>query len=61
MSSSHARILSANLLNEARFGYSRFYNSLGAISQGSVNIFKQLNLLNLVPGPPVTRVFRASL
>ena len=50
----NTRILSANLLNEARFGYSRFYNSLGAISQGSVNIVKQLNLPNLVPGPPVT-------
>src|SRR5579864_3714012 len=41
---SNTRILSANLLNEARFGYSRFYNSLGAISQGSVNIVSQLSL-----------------
>jgi hypothetical protein len=51
---SNTRILSANVLNEARFGYSRFYNSLGAISQGSVNIVDQLKLPNLVPGPPVT-------
>jgi hypothetical protein len=51
---SNTRILSANLLNEARFGYSRFYNSLGAISQGSVNVVSQLGLPNLVPGPPVT-------
>src|SRR5579872_911155 len=51
---SNTRILSANLLNEARFGYSRFYNSLGATAQGSVNIVDQLKLPNLVPGPPVT-------
>src|SRR5579871_2638958 len=51
---SNTRILSANVLNEARFGYSRFYNSLGAISQGSVNIVDQLKLPNLLPGPPVT-------
>jgi carboxypeptidase family protein len=50
----NTRILSANVLNEARFGYSRFYNSLGAISQGSVNIVDQLKLPNLLPGPPVT-------
>ena len=51
---SNTRILSANLLNEARFGYSRFYNSLGAIAQGSENIVNELSLPNLVPGPPVT-------
>lgn len=51
---SNTRILSANLLNEARFGYSRFYNSLGASAQGSVNIVDQLKLPNLPPGPPVT-------
>lgn len=50
----NTRILSPNVLNEARFGYSRFYNSLGAISQGSVNIVDQLKLPNLPPGPPVT-------
>ena len=51
---SNTRILSANVLNEARFGYSRFYNALGATSQGSANIVADLNLPNLVPGPPVT-------
>jgi hypothetical protein len=51
---SNTRILSPNLLNEARFGYSRFYNSLGAISQGTVNIVSQLNFPNLPAGPPVT-------
>src|SRR6516164_9455173 len=51
---SNTRILSANVVNEARFGYSRFYNSLGAIAQGSENIVSELALPNLVPGPPVT-------
>jgi len=51
---SNTRILSANVLNEARFGYTRFYNSLGAISQGTVNIVDQLKLPNLAAGPPVT-------
>ena len=51
---SNTRILSANLLNEARFGYSRFYNALGATAQGTVNVVEQLKLPNLVPGPPVT-------
>jgi Carboxypeptidase regulatory-like domain len=50
----NTRILSANVLNEARFGYSRFYNSLGATAQYSENIVSELNLPNLVPGPPVT-------
>jgi hypothetical protein len=50
----NTRILSANVLNEARFGYSRFYNALGATSQGSANIVDQLKLPNLPAGPPVT-------
>jgi len=51
---SNTRILSANVVNEARFGYSRFYNALGATSQGSANIVADLSLPNLPPGPPVT-------
>jgi hypothetical protein len=51
---SNTRILSPNIVNEARFGYSRFYNSLGAISQYSANLVAELNLPNLVAGPPVT-------
>lgn len=50
----NTRILSANVLNEVRFGYSRFYNALGAIAQNSQNIVGDLNLPNLQPGPPVT-------
>jgi hypothetical protein len=51
---SNTRILSPNIVNEARFGYTRFYNSLGATSQYSANIVADLGLPNLVPGPPVT-------
>jgi hypothetical protein len=51
---SNTRIITPNIVNEARFGYSRLYNSLGAIAQGTTNIVQQLNLPNLTPGPPVT-------
>jgi len=47
---SNTRILSPNMVNEARFGYTRFYNALGAISQGTTNIVSQLNLPNLSTG-----------
>src|SRR6202035_3751441 len=51
---SNTRILTPNIVNEARFGYSRFYNALGATSQGSNNIVASLALPNLPAGPPVT-------
>ena len=51
---SNTRILTPNIVNEARFGYSRFYNALGASAQGSNNIVASLALPNLLPGPPVT-------
>jgi hypothetical protein len=51
---SNTRVLSPNIVNEARFGYSRFYNSLGATSQFSRNIVSELALPNLPAGPPVT-------
>jgi hypothetical protein len=51
---SNTRIITPNIVNEARFGYSRLYNSLGAIAQGTENIVQELGLPNLTPGPPVT-------
>src|SRR5579864_1637740 len=51
---SNTRILSPNIVNEARFGYSRFYNALSAIGAFNTNYVAQLNLPNLAPGPPVT-------
>jgi hypothetical protein len=51
---SNTRILTPNIVNEARFGYSRFYNALTAIGAFGTNYVQQLNLPNLAPGPPVT-------
>src|SRR5215469_1512100 len=52
---SNTRILSPNLLNEARFGYSRFYNSLSTVWAYQTDITASLNLPNLpTSGPPVT-------
>jgi hypothetical protein len=52
---SNTRILSANVVNEARFGYARFYNSLSTISAFQRDITASLNLPNLpTSGPPVT-------
>ncbi len=51
---SNTRILSPNIVNEARFGYSRFFNALTAIGAFQTNYVAALNLPNLAPGPPVT-------
>jgi Carboxypeptidase regulatory-like domain len=51
---SNTRILSPNIVNEARFGYSRFFNALTAIGAFNTNYVQQLNLPNLPAGPPVT-------
>src|SRR5579864_3201133 len=51
---SNTRILTPNIVNEARFGYARFYNALTAIGAFGTNYVQQLNLPNLAPGPPVT-------
>jgi hypothetical protein len=51
----NTRILSANLLNEARFGYSRFYNALSTLSAFNTDVVATLKLPNLpTSGPPVT-------
>src|SRR5580700_6801379 len=51
---SNTRILSPNIVNEARFGYSRFYNALTAVGAFTTDYVSQLNLPNLSAGPPVT-------
>lgn len=51
---SNTRILTPNLVNETRFGYSRFYNALGTLSAFNTDIVAQLNLPNLPTGAPVT-------
>ena len=51
---SNTRILTPNIVNEARFGYSRFYNSLGTLSAFNSDIVGELALPNLPKGLPVT-------
>jgi hypothetical protein len=50
---SNTRILTPNIVNEARFGYTRFFNSISPASAFSVNTVAALNIPNLIPGPPV--------
>jgi hypothetical protein len=52
---SNTRILSSNVINETRFGYSRFYNSLSTVWAYQTDITASLGLPNLpTSGPPVT-------
>ena len=51
---SNTRILSPNIVNEARFGYTRFYNALTTISGYTNDIVTTLGLPNLPGGLPVT-------
>jgi hypothetical protein len=51
----NTRVLSPNIVNEARFGYVRFYNSLSTLSAFNTDVVASLNLPNLpTSGPPVT-------
>jgi len=51
---SNTRILTPNIVNEARFGYSRFFNAITALGAFGTNYVQQLALPNLPAGPPVT-------
>src|SRR3984885_7503293 len=50
---SNTRILSPNVVNEARFGYSRIFNAISTADAFSVNTVAALGIPNLAPGPPV--------
>ena len=50
---SNTRILTPNIVNEARFGYTRFFNAISTLSAFAVNTVAALNIPNLNPGPPV--------
>jgi hypothetical protein len=50
---SNTRILTPNIVNEARFGYSRFYNAVTTLTAFKLNTVGALNLPNLAPGDPV--------
>lgn len=51
---SNTRILSPNLVNEARYGYTRIFNSTGTLSAFNTNPVGALNIPGLNPGDPST-------
>src|SRR3954454_12400524 len=50
----NTRTLTPNLVNEARFGYTRLSNSLGTYSAYNVDTVSALGIPNLAPGDPVS-------
>jgi hypothetical protein len=50
---SNTRILSPNIVNEARFGYSRMFNAISTADAFNVNPVGSLGIPNLTAGPPV--------
>ncbi|HKE25130.1 MAG TPA: TonB-dependent receptor [Bryobacteraceae bacterium] len=50
----NTRTLTPRLVNEARFGYTRIYNSTGTLSAGSNNVVAALGIAGLQPGDPST-------
>jgi len=51
---SNTRTFTPNLVNEARFGYSRFYNSLGTLLAFDTDVVSALGIPNQKSGAPVT-------
>ncbi|HXB69469.1 MAG TPA: carboxypeptidase regulatory-like domain-containing protein [Candidatus Acidoferrales bacterium] len=51
---SNTRTFTPNLVNEARFGYSRFFNSTGTYSAFATDSVTPLGIPGLQPGQPVT-------
>ena len=51
---SNTRSLTPHLVNEARFGYTQFTNSLGTYSAYNANTVSTLGIPNLAPGQPVS-------
>jgi hypothetical protein len=50
---SNTRVLSPTMVNEARFGLTRFYNTTGPELAFSRNVVGELNIPGLAPGPSV--------
>ncbi len=50
----NTRTLSPRVVNEARFGYTRIYNSTGTLSAGVNNVVGALGIPGLNPGDPST-------
>jgi len=51
---SNTRIFSPSVVNETRFGYTRFYNSLGTLLAFQRNVVDELNIPGLKGGDPVS-------
>jgi hypothetical protein len=51
---SNTRTITSNLVNDARFGYTRFFNSLGTLSAGSLDVISAIGIPNQKPGAPIT-------
>ena len=51
---SNTRTFTPQLVNEARFGYTRFFNSLGTLSAGVLNAVADIGIPGQNPGAPVT-------
>lgn len=51
---SNTRAFTPTLVNEARFGYTRFFNSLGTLSAGKLDAISEIGIPNQNPGAPVT-------
>jgi hypothetical protein len=49
----NTRILTPNIVNEARFGYTRIFNAISTADAFSVNTVGSLGIPNLNAGPPV--------
>lgn len=50
---SNTRVLSSTVVNETRFGYTKFYNSLGRELAFNRNVVDELGIAGLKGGPPV--------
>ncbi|MEW6125995.1 MAG: carboxypeptidase regulatory-like domain-containing protein [Acidobacteriota bacterium] len=51
---SNTRTLTPNLVNDARVGYTRFFNSLGTLSAGNLDVVSEIGIPNQKPGDPIT-------
>lgn len=50
---SNTRTFSPNMVNEARYGYTRFFNSIGTFLAFQTDVVSQIGIPGLQPGPPV--------
>jgi hypothetical protein len=51
---SNIRVISPTLINEARFGYNRFFNSIGTFLAFNTDVITPLGINGFAGGPPVT-------